>query len=519
MKRQQKETLPNDIEALKQLILAQQDSLAKKQDRIQLLEEQIILFQHRQFGKSSEKSAQQAELFDETESEVNLDAPEIVASIEDESNVKQIPVAKAKSGRKPLPKSLPRVRVEHDLPEADKLCQCGCQKVCIGEDTSEQLDIIPAVIQVLVNARKKYACKHCENGVAIAALPKQPIPKSNASPGLLAHIAVAKYQDGLPLYRMETIFKRLKLHLPRNTQANWMIKSSELLQPLYNLLNDRLLESRYIHMDETPVQVLNEPGKSAESKSYMWVRRTGDRENPITLFDYHPNRSATVVSSLLADYKGYLQTDDYASYLKIGASEGITHLGCMAHARRKFIDAQKIAPSMKGKVSKADMAVKLIKVLYAIETEIKDKTAAERLLVRQQKSVPQLDKIRAWLDKSLQNTLPKGKAGIAIAYLHKNWEKLTAYSQDGRLNIDNNPVENAIRPFAIGRKNWMFSSSQSGAKASAMLYSVIETAKANGLEPYAYLRTLFTQLPGCETVENYESLLPWNVDIEPYIKS
>ncbi len=272
-------------------------------------------------------------------------------------------------------------------------------------------------------------------------------------------------------------------------------------------------------MDETPVQVPNEPGKSAESKSYMWVRRAGDRDNPITLFDYHPSRSAAVVSSLLADHKGYLQTDDYASYLKIGESAGTTHLGCMAHARRKFIDAQKIAPSKKGKVSKDDMAVKLIKALYAIETEIKDKTAAERLLVRQQKSAHQLDKIRVWLDKALQNTLPKGKAGIAIAYLHKNWKKLIAYSEDGRLNIDNNPVENTIRPFAIGRKNWMFSSNQGSAKASAMLYSVIETAKANGLELYAYLRTLFTRLPGCETVENYESLLPWNVEIEPYIKS
>jgi transposase len=511
MKRLNKEQLPDNVETLKQLVLAQYDSLAKQQGRIQLLEEQIILFNHREFGKSSEKCSQQAELFDEAENEIDDDAPSMAEVVDADTKTK--PATKAKSGRKPLPPSLPRVRIEHDLTAAEKICQCGCQKTCIGEDISEQLDIIPAVIQVLVHARKKYACKNCENGVDIAALPEQPIPKSNASPGLLAHIVVAKYQDALPLYRMETIFKRLDIHLPRNTQANWMIKGAQLFQPLYNLFNDQLLASGYIHVDETTVQVLKEPGKSAESKSYMWVRRTGDREHPIVLFDYHPRRSGEVVTLLLGDYQGYLQTDDYASYLKIGASKGVTHLGCMAHARRKFMDAKKVTPSKKGKVSKADVAVEMIKVLYRIETEIKDKTTAERYIIRQQKSIPQLGKIRTWLDKALESTLPKGKAGIAIAYMHRNWQKLIAYTKDGRLNIDNNPVENAIRPFAIGRKNWMFSDSQNGAKASAMYYSIIETAKANGIEPYVYLRALFTQLPSCKTVEDYESLLPWNIKL------
>jgi transposase len=499
MKRQKKEQLPDDVDTLKQMVLAHRD-------RIQLLEEQIILFNHREFGKSSEKCSQQAELFDEAENEIDDEAPltaEVVEAV-----APKITPPKAKSGRKPLPQSLPRVRIEHDLTGEEKICQCGCQKTCIGEETSEQLDIIPAVIQVLVHARKKYACKNCENGVDIAPLPEQPIPKSNASPGLLAHIVVAKYQDGLSLYRMETIFKRLDIHLPRNTQANWLIKGTQLFQPLYNLFNDKLLSSGYIHMDETTVQVLKEPGKSAESKSYMWVRRTGDLDHPIILFDYNPRRSGDVVTLLLGDYQGYLQTDDYASYLKIGASDGVTHLGCMAHARRKFIEAQKVTPSKKGKVSKADVAVEMIKALYRIETDNKDKTASERYIIRQQKSLPQLDKIRAWLDKALESTLPKGKAGIAIAYMHRNWHKLIAYTKNGRLNIDNNPVENAIRPFAIGRKNWMFSDSQNGAKASAMYYSIIETAKANGIEPYVYLRALFTQLPRCKTVEDYESLLP-----------
>ena len=519
--------LPDDIAALKQQILVQHHALQhqlnqlaakeqlleQKQSRIQFLEAQIILFKQRQFGKSSEKSAQQAELFDEAECETDTSAPDVAEPADADVALASAPASSSTktAGRKPLPAQLPRVRIEHDLSSADKVCACGCTKTCIGEDVSEQLDIIPAVVQVVVHARKKYACKACEDGVQVAELPRQPLPKSNASPGLLAHIAVAKYQDGLPLYRMETLFKRMGIHLPRHTQANWMMRCSELLQPLYNLLNERLLASGYIHMDETRVQVLKEPDKPAASHSYMWVRRTGDREHPIILFDYASSRRSAVAESLLGDYQGYLQTDDYAGYHAMGKQTHITHLGCMAHARRKFIDAQKVTASQKGKVSKADMAITLIKGLYAIESTLKGLPVAEKTRIRQEKSVPQLHKLRAWLDKALEQTLPKGKTGEALAYLHKNWDKLTVYITDGRLSIDNNPVENTIRPFAIGRKNWLFSDSQRGAKASAMLYSIIETAKANDLEPYAYLRTVLTRLPRCESVEEIEQLLPENI--------
>ena len=498
--------LPQDIDELHRL-------LQEKDDRIRILEELVILFKGKQFGKSSEKCSQQAELFDESESEANEQASIAAEPVIDEtiSNTAQ---PKAKSGRKPLPADLPRVHIEYDIPEHDKTCACGCQKICIGEETSEQLDIIPAVVQVIVHARKKYACKFCEDAPITAVKPAQPIPKSNASPGLLAYIAVAKYQDGLPLYRMETIFHRLGIHLPRNTQGNWMIKCSELLQPLYNLMNDHLLDSGYIHMDETRIQVLNEPDKPPDSQSYMWVRKTGDQDKPVVLFDYAPSRRAQVVTSLLGDYQGYLQTDDYAGYHATGKQAEITHLGCWAHARRYFMDAIKAAPAKKGKVTKADMAVQMIGNLYAIEARIKIQNPDEKYQYRQSHSVPQLEKLKIWLDKALQQTLPKGKTGEALAYLHKNWDKLTVYVTDGRLAIDNNPVENAIRPFAIGRKNWLFSSSQAGAKASAMLYSIIETAKANDLEPYTYLRTLFTRLPVCETVEDFEKLLPWQADLE-----
>ncbi|AWX99678.1 hypothetical protein A8139_06450 [Marinomonas primoryensis] len=422
-----KDALPDNVDELKQLILTAQSLAEKQRDHIRRLEEIVKLFKANKFGKSSEKSAAQTELFDEAEidacdSDLNW-AAEAIEPEEAESTAPSPTTVKA--GRKPIPKNFPRIIVEHDLTDEEKRCSCGCEKQHIGDEVSEQLDIVPAVIQVLQHRRKKYACKNCEGQLQTANLPPQPIPKSNASPGLLAYIATAKYQDALPLYRIENILSRLNIHLPRNTQANWMIKSSELLQPLYNLLNDRLLESGYVHMDETPVQVLKEPGKKAESKSYMWVRKTGDpnKKESIVLFDYASSRKADVVKTLLPDFQGYLQTDDYAGYNHLDDIKGVHHIGCFAHARRKFVEAQKVAPSKKGATSKADMAVSLIKKLYAIEKKIKDLSPEKRLAIRQSEAIPQLEKLKGWLDKSLVTTLPKGKTGMALSYLAKNWKK------------------------------------------------------------------------------------------------
>jgi transposase len=379
--------------------------------------------------------------------------------------------------------------------------------VVIGEEISEQLDIVPAKIQVLVNVRKKYACRQCESGVITAPLPAQPIPKSNASPGLLAHIVTAKYQDALPLHRQETILHRHGIDIPRNTLASWMIKAGEQIQPLLNLLQDKLLAYPIMHCDETTVQVLNEQGKRAQSKSYMWVRVGGPPTQPIRLFHYADSRSGDVASHLLEGYEGYLQTDDYAGYNLACAKPAITQLGCWAHARRKFVEAQKVAA---GTTGKADLAIAMIAKLYAIEKRIQNSDPQERHVIRQQEAVPQLNQIRQWLDKTLHRTLPKGALGKALAYLEKNWGKLTVYTEDGRLSIDNNPAENAIRPFVLGRKNWIFSASVDGAKASANLYGLIETAKANNLEPYDYLKKVFKELPSARSVEAIEALLPWN---------
>jgi len=497
------QTLPDDPQALKAIIAAQAS-------RITALEEFVRLHKFKTFGARTEKSPDQPDMFNEAE--LSVVAEEILVEQAAQREATSDTPVKAKAGRKPLPAELPRIRIEHDLPEREKHCSCGCERIVIGEESSEQLDIVPAQVRVLVNVRKKYACKVCENGVRLAPLPPQPIPKSNASAGVLAHVAVAKYQDALPLYRQEAILNRSGIDIPRNTLANWMIKAGELIQPLLNLMEDKLLAYPVMHCDETTVQVLKESGKTATQKSYMWVRVGGPPTQPIRLFHYADSRGGCVARQLLEGYSGYVQTDDYAGYNAACGDSKITQIGCWAHARRKFIEAQKAMP--KHKAGKAAMAVSLIGKLYAIEKAIKEMTPDQKQCARQEKSVPQLNAIREWLDNTLHRTLPKGLLGKALSYLDKNWCKLIIYTDDGRLSIDNNPAENAIRPFVVGRKNWLFSASVSGARSSANLYSLIETAKANGLEPYHYLRQVFTKLPAAATVEDIEILLPWNIDLQ-----
>ena len=502
------QTLPDNAEELKALVM----QLAS---RVAALEEYVLLGRIKQFGASTEKSPDQQEMFNEAELSVVAEEALLAQEAEREAcsatSSENTDKPKKKPGRKPLPAELPRIRVEHLGSEQETECDCGCKRTAIGEETSEQLDIIPAKMQVIVNVRKKYACRQCES-IKTAPLPPQPIPKSNASPGLLAHIAVSKYQDSLPLHRQEAGLNRSGVDIPRNTLANWMMRSGELIQPIINLLEDKLLAYPVMHCDETTLQVLKEPDKHANQTSYMWVRAGGPAAQPIRLFHYADSRKGEVANQLFADYQGYLQTDDYAGYNAVTKQERIIQLGCWAHARRKFIDAQKVIASKTKKTGKADIAINLIGKLYAIEKRIRELGAEEKQTVRQQEATPILDKLRQWLDKTLHTTLPKGLLGKALSYLDKNWLKLTLYTEDGRLCIDNNPAENAIRPFVIGRKNWLFSASVRGAKSSANLYSLIETAKINGQEPYAYLHHIFKELPKVTCVEEIEALLPWNVN-------
>lgn len=530
-------TLLNDVAALQENNLQLQQLIAEKDQRLarqeELLEqqraqiadlfEQFRLNRHRQFGPSSEQGSGQAGLFNEAEQLVADEAAALAQTaavadaIADTDAEPSVAIARGK--RRPLPPELPRVDVVHELPEHARQCACGCQLSVIGEEISEQLDIIPAKIQVIRNIRKKYVCTHCEAAPVTAALPPQPIPKSNASPGLLAFIATAKFADGMPLYRQETILERAGFKLSRQTQARWMIQSAQWLQAVHNLLRDEMLSGPFIHCDETTTQVLKEPDKPPTSQSYMWVTAGGTPGKNVVLFNYHASRSGAVPLALLAGYRGYLMTDGFAGYNALAAQDGIEHLSCWQHVRHYFKEAQRAQPKRKGPptVGKAEVALNFIGKLYGIETRIRDASIDTRYQVRQQDSVGVLQQLRAWLDKTLAGVLPGGKLGKAIQYLHKYWARLIRYTESGELPMDNNRAENAIRPFVVGRKAWLFSDTPAGADASAMIYSIVETAKTNALEPYTYLRYLFKHLPAATSVNDVEKLLPWNIDREALI--
>lgn len=346
-----------------------------------------------------------------------------------------------------------------------------------------------------------------------ARLPPQPIPRSIASVGLLAYICIAKYVDGLPLYRLEAILRRFGVDIPRATLAEWMIRLGELILPLLNLLRDLLLGHDLLQMDETTVQVLKEPGRPPTSKSYMWVQKGGPPGKEVILFDYDPSRSQAVPQRLLEGYRGYLQCDGYDGYAAVGRREGVVLVGCWAHARRKFDEAIKaLGKQGKTKAGRATKGLTYIQKLYRIEKLAKGASPEERHRLRQEQAVPILKEMRDWLDKSLPEVPPRSAVGKALHYLAGEWDKLLRYVEDGRLPIDNNAVERAIRPFVIGRNNWLFSDTPKGAHASASLYSLISTAKTHGHEPYRYLRHVLKELPAAKTVQDFEALLPFNID-------
>jgi transposase len=491
------DNLPDDLAALKQL-------LAQMQSKVVLLEEENALLRQRLFGRKSEQTADpatpQLPLFNEAES---IDTP---APVEAEEEV--VTPTKRRGKRKPLPADLPRIDVIHDLPEHELTCICGCRKHAIGEETSEQLEIVPMQIRVIKHIRKVYGCRGCETAPVTADKPAQLIEKSMASPSVLAMLLTTKYVDGLPLHRFEKVLARHGVDIPRQTLARWVIQCCEHFQPLLNLMRDRLLESPVIHCDETRVQVLKEPDRDPTSQSWMWVQASGPPERPVILFDYTTSRAQEVPLRLLADYRGYLMTDDYAGYNAVGTQPGVERLACMAHARRKFVDAQKVQP--KGKTGRADVALAMINKLYGIERDLKDVTDDQRFAGRQAQSLPVLTQLRSWLEKTLPQVTAQSALGKAVHYLGNNWSRLERYIEAGFLPIDNNAAERAIKPFVIGRKAWLFSDTPKGAAASAQLYSLIETAKANGQEPYAWLRHVLERLPQAESVEDFEALLPWN---------
>jgi len=516
-------SLPDNPDDLKEMIqslsmsyrdLEQNDQ--KKQARIDFLEERIRLLTNELFGRKTEKQlkpdAKQLLLF----AEDSVDAHEEAAQ-PDEIKIPQH--TRKKQGRKPLPENLERVEVVIDIEEEEKTCACGCELSHIGSDTSEKLEIIPAKILVLRYIRKKYACKSCEGveddgpTVKIAPMPPQIIPKSLATPGLLAHIITSKFEYALPFYRQEKILTQMGIDIGRSTLCGWAIKVAEKLKPLISLLQEEIRSGPLINIDETPVQVLKEPGRSNTSKSYMWVYRGGDPEKPALIYQYQPTRSGQVPLSFLKGYQGYVQTDSYNGYDALGRQAGVELVGCWAHARRNFVKVIN-AKSSKSKTGLADVAIDYIGRLYQIEkqTKVKKLKPDEIYQLRQEKAKPVLEEFHRWLLAKVDLTPPKGLLGKAINYTLKYWDRLIRYTEDGRLRPDNNLAENAIRPFVIGRKNWLFNGSPKGAEASSNLYSLVETAKASGLNPYEYFRYLLENLPHAEAEEDYRNLLPRNVD-------
>jgi transposase len=503
-----------------QLLIDENKKLKEKvlllQQENDFFREKFKLVQHKQFGASSEKSPDQVDwLFNEAEviaDESPAESDAVVATEVDSASVSM--PTKKKTGRKPLPADLPRETRLIDIADAEKICPCCNGELHkIGEEKSEQLEYIPASLKVIETRRPKYACRACEKNntatpIVIAPMPASPIPKSMATPSLLAHIIGNKYQLALPLYRQEIIFKQLNIDLKRNTLSNWIMRSADVLENLLQRLHMTLLTQSAIHADETPVTVLQDE----KINHYMWVYCSG-RDSPdpnspaknIVIYDYQPSRASVCPKTFLGGYKGYLQVDGYAAYESTGAALA----GCMAHARRKFIDAQKVQP--KGKVGRADWAIAYIQKLYVIEAQLSDKTPEEKYTLRQLHAVPLLTELKAWLDKSAQQTNPKSTLGEAVAYTLRQWEKLITYTQHGQLCIDNNRAERAVKPFVIGRKNWLFSNTASGARASAILYSIIETAKANALNPVKYVEHLLTEIPKRDTGDALEDLMPWVV--------
>lgn len=508
-----------------QTIVEQNDIIQKKSDviqsqkaRIKILEEQLHLQKLKRFGRSSEQSTEQGELFNEVE--VLADAADDEETDEVQTTAENEPPQKKKkpTGRKGLSPDLPRVQEKHALSDADKASAIDTFWV----KTKEVLDIVPAKVQVIEVMQEKavFLDDANERKIIAAELPLHPLGKAIASVNTLAYIIIAKYQDALPLYRIEKQLKRYGGGISRTTQATWLINLSDQLLPLINLMREQQWEGDFIQMDETRVQVLKEQGREATSDKWMWVMRGGPPGQLSVLFEYDPSRGREVPLRLLDGYQGKLQTDGYASYHAVVEKNNLIHIGCWDHARRKFDEAVKAIPAKsktkKGTAapSKAQVGLSKINKLYVIERELKELSETETHQARQTRSKSLLEDLKAWLDKNKDKVLKDSLTSKAINYTLNQWDKLIRYIDDGSTPISNILAENAIRPFCVGRRNWLFSDTPKGAKASALYYSLIETAKANGLEPYDYLCNILGKLPYADTVEKLEALLPWNLKNE-----
>jgi len=483
------------------------------------IKEQYDLLVYKRFARSAEQllgDVEQQLLFAE-EAEANEEKPEE----EELQTVRSF--KRKKAGRKPLSASLRRKEKIIDIPESEKTCACGAELTRIGEETSEKLIIIPPQIYVEKTVRPKYACRNCEGtededkpAVRIAPVEPAIIPKSITSPSLLSTIITQKFEMHLPYYRQEKQLERIGAVISRQDMANWQQQVYWKLEPLFELLKKAVKDGPVIQMDETPVQVISDiktakaDGKDKQ-ESYMWLARGGPVGKKVIWYEYHPTRAACHAKSFLEGYSGCLQTDGYIGYDgAVKDMPGVIHVGCFAHARRKFFEAAKINKNSKS----AREGIKHIRNLYDIENELREKFAGNDnmfLSERKTRAGPALEKFKAWLDKRKDETPPSMLLGKAVSYSLDQWVKMTAYLESPYLTPDNNACENAIRPFVLGRKNWLFCQSMGGAESSCGMYTLIETAKQNGLVPFDYLMLLFEKAPLASSPDDWEKLLPWNI--------
>jgi len=492
------ESLPDDVVVLKQIVV----DLAAQ---VESLKQQFLALRRAHFGASSEQLAGQAELFAEP---VSLPVPEV--------QTETVSYERARRGRPALPKDLPRVRVEYDLSQDERAAFESLER--IGEEVSETLDYIPAKLQVIEHVRAKYAATRKDGGgrtVLAAAMPPAPLPKSNASPNLLSYVLVSKYADHLPLNRIEAIFRRQGVELSRSTLCDWVLGSTELLSVLSEALKAHVLAAPKIHADDT-LMPLCERGRGRPVQARLWAylgagaRRDENAQwitHPAALYyEFTDDRRGEHVSRMLREYSGYLQADAYAGFNALYEGGRIVEVGCWAHARRKFFEIAETAP--KDTRTSAHEALDWIGQLYRLEAEIRDKPPDEIQRTRQERSLPVLGEFRAWLEATLRAVLPRSPTAGAIGYALSNWNALTRYVESGILDIDNNACERAIRPIALGRKNWLFAGSDRGGRAAAIAFSLIQTCKLHGVEPFAYLADVLRRLPS-HPINRVVELLPF----------
>lgn len=482
--------------------------VAQQKSSIENLQHQLHLFRTARFGRKSEK--------DVVSEQLALQFDEAVPAEEVEPTKTELPTEtitytrnKKGTGRKALPKSLPYIEKVHDLTDEEKQCACGCELSHICDEVTEQLDVVPQMTFRVVHIRKKYACKSCEQSIRLAKLPKQPLDKTIASPGLLAAIIDSKFNRHMPLYRQEAMFREAGLSVTRGTLSNWLIHSSKLLTPLTKLMEAIIQEYDVAYADETTLQVLKEKGRIAAQFSYMWLFGGGPPDKRVFVYQYHPTRSHQIPLDFFADFKGYIHADCYKAYVTLGSLPSIKHVACMAHARRYFVDVVKSTK----KEGLAHQVVKLIAKLYELEKKFKEQEASVETIFKErgQFARPILNELKTLLDESQLKVLPKSPLGTAVFYALTHWDSLCRYLEDGRLEIDNNRSERAIKPFVIGRKNWLFHGNDIGAQAGSVLFSLIETCKQHQVDAFAWLKYALSNIHNAHTMEELEMLLPFNV--------